>query len=133
MNFFKGRLARGGSQLVFVSGDTENPGVRLRLNDTLSRIGAKYIDREVILGIRPEDIEDVLTLTNPDPEATFTAQVEISEPMGAETYLYLNAGEHSFIARVRSMDKYAAHQEVKVCLDMERAHLFDPESEYALK
>ena len=65
----------------------------------------------------------------PDAEAI----VEVSEPMGAETYLYLDTGGHSFIAKVESGDRYEMQQKVKLHFDMNKAHFFDPESELVLR
>ncbi|HRI82724.1 MAG TPA: TOBE domain-containing protein, partial [Opitutaceae bacterium] len=59
--------------------------------------------------------------------------VEVSEPMGAETYLYLDTGAHSFIARVRASDRFDVNQKVKITFQMDKAKLFDPATENVLK
>ena len=86
----------------------------------------------VVFGIRPEDVHDTLTVTNPDPLRTAEVRVEVSEPMGAETLLYLDTGATSFIARVRPTDRFEVNQKVKVTFDLDHAHLFDPATEQAL-
>ena len=53
--------------------------------------------------------------------------------MGAETYLYLNSGEHSFIARVRASDRFDVGQKVQITFQMDQVHLFDPTTEDVLK
>jgi len=63
---------------------------------------------------------------------TIEVKVEVSEPMGAETYLYLDTGASSFIARVRPTDRFEVNQKVKVTFDLDQAHLFDPTTERAL-
>jgi multiple sugar transport system ATP-binding protein len=59
--------------------------------------------------------------------------VEVSEPMGSETYLYLTTGASAFIARVKPTDRFDAGQKVKVTLNLANAHLFDAETEKVLK
>jgi multiple sugar transport system ATP-binding protein len=86
-----------------------------------------------VLGIRPEDIQDCLTLQNPNPEQIVEVKVEVSEPMGAETYLYLQEGATSFIARVNPTDRFKAGQKVKLCLNLDKAHLFDATTEQVLR
>ena len=82
--------------------------------------------------LRPENIQDSLTLSNPDPNRTAEVNVEVTEPMGAETYLYLNTGASSFIARVRPTDRFEVNQRVRVTFDLDHAHLFDPSTEASL-
>ena len=52
--------------------------------------------------------------------------------MGAETYLYLDAGGTSFVARVRPTDRFEPGQKIKVTFVMEQAHLFDAATEAVL-
>ena len=52
--------------------------------------------------------------------------------MGAETFLYLKSGAHEFIAKVQSGERYAVEQLVKLSFNVDKAHLFDPETERAL-
>jgi multiple sugar transport system ATP-binding protein len=78
-------------------------------------------------------VQDSLTVSSPNPAHTVEVTVEVSEPMGAETYLYLDTGAHSFIARVRPTDRFEVNQKVKVTLRMDSAHLFDATTEQVLK
>ena len=134
MNFFRGalRLAAGGL-LEFVEKNEKGPPVTFLLDERLSRIGAGHAGKEIIFGIRPEDIEDAQRLDNPNPAHTIEVTVEVSEPMGAETYLYLATAATSFIARVHPTDQFEPGQSVKVALKISAAHLFDAQSEEILK
>ena len=91
------------------------------------------MNKEIILAIRPEDIRDLITVNNPIPGYTVQAKVEISEPMGAETFLYLNTGATSFVAKVRSTDRYEINQNIELHFELERVHFFDPETKNVLK
>ncbi len=133
MNFFKGRLKRAGNNLVFVETNTRSTPFQVQLTDDLAQKASAYADKDIVLGVRPEDAQDSLTLATPNPAHTIDVTVEVSEPMGAETYLYLDTGAHSFIARVRASDRFDVGQKVKITYKMDKAKLFDPATEHVLK
>ncbi len=133
MNFFKGRLEKGaGDRLVFVETNPQGAPVRVALDAALSAKGAGHVGKDVIFGIRPEDVQDTATASAPEPDHTVEVKVEVSEPMGAETFLYLHTGATSFIARVRPTDRFEVGQRVKVTFKVEAAHLFDATTEEVL-
>ena len=132
MNFFKGTIQRTGNHLAFVETNTAAAPLRFTLTETLSRQAAQHIGQPIVFGIRPENVHDTLTVTNPDQARTVEVKVEVSEPMGSETYLYLDTGATSFIARVRPTDRFEVNSRVKVTFDLDHAHLFDPASEKSL-
>ncbi len=133
MNFFRGTIRRAGPQLAFVeTAPAGTAAISLPLPESLARLAASYIDQPIVFGLRPENVHDALTLNQPDPAHTVTVRVDIAEPMGAETYLYLDTGATAFIARVRPTDRFSAGQTVQVTFDLDHAHLFDPKTEAAL-
>ena len=132
MNFFTGSLKRSGNHVIFTEKNTQSTPFSVQLTDELAAMAAAYVDKEIVFGIRPEDAQDTLNLASPNAEHTIEVTVEVSEPMGAETYLYLDSGAHSFIARVRASDRFDVGQKVQVTLKMENVHLFDPETEAVL-
>ena len=133
MNFFAGTVAPDGSQLVFV--EAGNPGrpLRISLDDALARKAAAHVGRPLVFGIRPEDVEEVLPAAETDPGRTAEVGIEVVEPMGAETHLYLNTGSNPFIARVRGSDRFEVNHRLKVAFRVGRAHLFDAATEQVLK
>ena len=133
MNFFKGKLTRSGNKVVFTETNSQGTPIAVELTDKLATIAANYIDKDIVLGIRPEDAQDSLNLSAPNPATTVEVTVEVSEPMGAETYLYLDTGAHSFIARVRASDRFDVGQKVQITFQMDKVHLFDPATESVLK
>lgn len=124
MNFLRGRLSGESGAVVF----TENEGgsVSLRL---VGRPGlSSYIGKEVVMGIRPEYCELVADGNGP-AGATFEAVVDLVEPMGAETFLYLKTGSGTAISRSHaSVDHRLTNQRVRFSVDLEKLHFFDPES-----
>ena len=55
------------------------------------------------------------------------------EPMGAETYLHLDSGATSCIARVQPSTRFKINQPFRVAFDLDHAHLFDATTEQALR
>ena len=93
-----------------------------------------YINKEVVLGIRPEDVVDASI--NHDFEIktdnSFKAKVDVLEPMGSEIYLYLDRDKHSFVARVEAESKADVGDEIKVGIDTRKMHIFDADTEKAI-
>ena len=129
MNFFdatlvkddKGTWVDSGSFRVKVPEQiSEEPRVK-------SQLGA-----EVIFGVRPEDIHDPEFAPPGIVASPVEAQVELTELMGNEIFLYLLAGDKPFMARVDPRTRAPVGQAVQVVMNMENMHLFDPRTEEAL-
>ena len=76
-----------------------------------------YIGKEVIVGIRPEDIHDDEAFISSRPEAVCNAYVEVTEMMGAETYLYLELAGEQFTARVNQRSTAKIGDTIKVAFE----------------
>lgn len=130
MNFFKGRLFRRENEVYFTEINQTGKPFTVLLERNLAAKASDFVDREVVFGIRPENITDEA------PGAKLAdvveVKVEMSEPMGAETYLYLDTGAHSFTARLRSGRRHEMDQKIRVYFVRGKAHLFDPETETAI-
>jgi multiple sugar transport system ATP-binding protein len=133
MNFFRGTLRAAGGHVSFVEDNGVGTPLALALDEALAAKSSQHIDQPVIFGIRPEAIHDSLTVASPDPARTAEVKVEVAEPMGSETLLYLDTGATTFVARVSPTDRFEAGQKVSVTFDLAHAHLFDPATELALK
>lgn len=133
MNFFRGVLKQEGGAVKFIETNTKGEPIKVTLDAALAAKGAPYLGQEIVFGIRPEDVLDTLIVENPNPAHTCNVTVEVSEPMGAETYLYLDTGASSFIARVRPTDRFEVDQKIQVTFKMEAAHLFDAKTEKVIK
>jgi len=133
MNFFRGTLRRAGGHVSFIEDNAAAPPLTVVLDEKLAARSSQHMDKPVIFGIRPEAIHDSLTMASPGSGPTAEVRVEVSEPMGSETLLYLDTGKTSFIARVNPTDRFDAGQKVQVTFDLTHAHLFDPETEQALR
>ena len=124
MNFLNGRIINKNGMLFFDEGSFQ---VKIFEDMTDKLLG--YEGKEVIFGIRSEDIYDKLFVSEAPPENTITAVVEVIEPMGSEVYLHMNTGTQIFTARVGGHDKPTVNQEIDLVLDMSKIHIFDKETE----
>ena len=122
MNLFEGDLSQDGDRLKFKEDSFE-----FTLPAEWQKAMTSYVGKRITFGIRPEDIGSEQATDEKFP--TIKAFVEVVEPMGAETYLYLNTGKHPFIARVDAHLKFKVGQEVELPLYMPKAHIFDTTTE----
>lgn len=133
MNFFAGTLARSGDGLIFKENNERASGLTIPLGPRLSAAGFSRIGRPIVFGIRPEDLHLSSDATQSASRPEIDVQVEVAEPMGAETVLHLTTGAHSFLARVEPTKVWAPGQAVRLAVDESKAHLFDAETELVLK
>ena len=90
---------------------------------------AEYVGKEVTLGIRPEDLHlEPEYMENPG-FGVITADLELSEMMGSEIYLYLNCGGSKLIGRVPSRFGSQADSKMTIGIDCEKLHVFDTVTE----
>lgn len=88
----------------------------------------KYIDKEVVLGIRPEGIS-VNMKPNDLKDNDILVKVEVKEMLGSETYLYLDLEGNKMIARVEPNIKVGIGENIHVAFDISKMHMFDKNSE----
>lgn len=91
-----------------------------------------YVGKEIVFGIRPEDVHDEPELIERWNDAKSTAEVEVTELMGAETYLYLNCEGNAVTARVDPASKAKAGDTATIAFKMNKMHLFDKETEVTI-
>lgn len=127
MNFMNGRVIKLNGKLYFDEGK-----FKVKIEDAMMPKLQNYLNKEVIFGIRPEDIYDKLFTTVSTPETTITVTVEVVEPIGSQVYLYLNSGIHNFTATVNAHQKANVDQKIDLVFDMKKAHFFNKDTEEAI-
>ncbi len=126
MNFITGNFASEGGSVYFKAGGV-NVEVPAGKAQVLQDKG--YIGKEVVLGIRPEDIHEEPIFLDASPNTVVNAHVEVAENLGHEMYLYINGvGPNTVIARVDGRAGLKEGSNVKLALDMNKVHFFDKES-----
>ena len=129
MNLFSGVIARRAGRLVFAETNPHGTPLTLALDGPLAAKAAARVDRPTVFGIRPEDLQETPT---DDPGTTAEFAVEVSEPMGSETFLHFGTGATPFIARVGPTNRVAVGDKIRLTFDLANAHLFDGETGQAL-
>ena len=129
MNLFTGKIIAQDGSLVFHEENPAGHPIQVRLPERLKDLAGSRGDQSTVLGIRPEDIAEV----SDQDEGAINIPLEIAEPMGAETYLYLNTGATSFIARVDPTATHKPGDPVSLQFDPSKLHLFDPASGAVLR
>ncbi|MGI5947588.1 MAG: ABC transporter ATP-binding protein [Lachnospiraceae bacterium] len=90
---------------------------------------AGYVGKTVTLGIRPEDLHDDEAALASNAKSVIEATIRVYEMLGAEVYLYFDIDETSCTARVNPRTTARPGDNVKLALDMTKAHIFDKETE----
>jgi multiple sugar transport system ATP-binding protein len=132
MNFLNGKLMTENGSLWL---DIED--FRLQMLPREENLDA-YIDKNVIVGFRPEDIVDKERAGFADSGNVMTAQIDVIEPIGSEELLYVSSGKHEFVAKIPEysvgfMEKRAmVEKEIELAFNMEKLHLFDKDTEKAI-
>ena len=127
MNFFDVKIQDG----YIISAD----GLNIKIPDgkysTLKDKG--YEGKEVVFGLRPEDIHAEQLVLDSMPEALVKTEVTVSELLGAETMLYSKLTGHEFVSKVGVNEAYVPGQEIELAFNISKAHFFDKETELVIK
>jgi multiple sugar transport system ATP-binding protein len=121
MNFFKGKLFQSDGHFVADLGS-----FAVTIPDELKSRYESVLNKDIIFGIRPEDIHDPSFAPPGISAQTVPVKVDVTELMGNEIFLYLVNGEHSFIARVDPRSKAKYGDTMEVVFNMDNFHIFDP-------
>jgi multiple sugar transport system ATP-binding protein len=122
MNLLEATLSLDGERAVLTG-----PKLKLALPKR-----AGFRDGKVVVGIRPEHLLLTGTGTAADGEG-FTSVVEVTEPIGSETYVYLAGEAGMVVARVPEEQTPKIGDKLTLRPEPARTHLFDPETEQRLR
>ena len=124
MNFFKAKLQRSDGKLIVDAGafQTTVPASRASRYES-------YVGKDVIFGIRPEDIHDPNFTPSEIVPSLVETTVDVTELMGNEVFIYLTLGAGSFVGRVDPRTSFRPGGRVQVALNMEHMHLFEVEGD----
>ncbi|MDE7161626.1 MAG: sn-glycerol-3-phosphate ABC transporter ATP-binding protein UgpC [Anaeroplasmataceae bacterium] len=128
MNFLHGKVNSKG---VFTTADGSQ---KVTIPEGKMKVVADkgYVDKDIILGIRPEDIHDDAVVLETYPDSIVEVTVDVAELLGAETNIYSTIGADSIIAAVPARDDLSKGSVVKLAFDMNHCHVFDVETEEAV-
>ena len=96
-------------------------------------IDGGYEGKEVVAGIRAEDVHDEEMFISNSPESAIDVTVRVYELLGAEVYLYVTIDEDiEMTARVNPRTTARPDDTITVAFDMSKLHVFDKETEQAI-
>jgi len=128
MNFFPGKLRRDNGKVLVDTGDFVVP-----IPAKKSKPFENHVDKDVIFGIRPENIHDAeFVPSNMDSEKV-AVKVDVTELMGNEIFLYLVSGKNTFVARVDPRSQLRVGEQADVAFNMDNFHIFDAATEEAIR
>jgi len=126
MNFIDVTIDRAEDGVYLVFG---NQRVLLPEGKAKALADSGFTGTEAVMGIRPEHIHDEEVYLSAAGDSAVAADVEVTELMGAETYLYLVIEGKKFTARVNPRTTAAPGANIKVAFETNKIHLFDKETE----
>ncbi|MFD2614032.1 ABC transporter ATP-binding protein [Paenibacillus gansuensis] len=129
MNFINGTLSEQGGELRF-----KTKGIDVIIPEGKAKaLRERGIGKEVILGIRPEDLHEEAIFLEASPNSIVNAHIEVAENLGHEMLLSLvGLGSGTVTARVDGRSGLKEGNNVKLAIDMNKIHIFDKETELAL-
>jgi len=121
MNFIEATLIQEGSAYFI-----DAVGFKVRLPEVFYPKVEPYVGRQVIFGVRPEDVAERVPTAVGVHGNTFKARADVVEPLGSETFVYLTCGSHAIVARMESPEQpLTVGQTLEVELRMSKTHIFD--------
>ena len=127
MNFFDATLVEQDGKMFIDGGSFKLP---IPESKRVQYIGQK--GKKTIFGIRPDDVHAANFAPPGITPAPLKADVDVTELMGNEIFLYLLTGKKQFIARVDPRTHARAGESIELIVNMDNMHLFDPQTEKSL-
>jgi len=126
MNIVTGRVTRDDGLKILVSDDEGE--ISFPVPPSEIRTVEPYLDRNVILGLRPETIARA-GVWEPAPHIfAFERTIDLVEPTGPDTMLVFTLGAPAAVARVRPEDRVLMGTQCRFEVDMTKAKIFDAET-----
>jgi multiple sugar transport system ATP-binding protein len=129
MNLLQGKVQKRADGIYFVE-NAEKDGLVAPLTGAIQSLASNYVDKNIVFGIRPENISES---PKAGPSIPLTTTVDIAEPMGAESIVYLKTGTGYLIARIQGEHLYQLGQKLTVQLAADKVTLFDPETQKVIR
>jgi multiple sugar transport system ATP-binding protein len=128
MNFMNATIVKEDEGSLFIKGE----GFKLPLPSDKKPQVEPHVGKEVIFGIRPEDIQDRKFAREELQGYCVKSQVDVSEPMGSEVLIHIKVGDSTLSARVDPHTEAKIGSELEVVLNMNKMHLFHSQTELNL-
>jgi len=128
MNFFEGKLVKDDGK-IFVNCDSFS----VQVPEDRVDVYAPHAGKAVIFGLRPEDIYDPRYESPDIVGRPVEGMVEVTELMGNEIFVFLKSGDNNYVARIDPRTNFHMGDKVQVTFNMGNLHIFDKETELAIR
>ena len=128
MNFLDATLVERDGKIAADCGD-----VILEIPEDKADIYRPYLGKDVIFGIRPEDTHDPEYAPPGIKRASVECRVDVTELMGNEVFVYLVTERLQFMGRFDPRTSARVGNTMQVAFNMERMHIFDKQTELAVR
>ena len=131
MNFFKAVLSIEDGEMYSTFGINK---IKVPQSRAKRLMDMSYVGKEIVMGVRPEDIHDEEIFINNSPETVIEAYVDVIEKLGNETILYMKVdGKEDYtVARIDARSKSQAGETLKLAIDANHIHFFDADTELTI-
>ena len=126
MNFIEAKVVESGSDVMLMFG---SHSIKLPESKAKKLIEGGYSDKEVVFGIRPEDVKDEEAFIANSPGSVLDATVRVYEMLGAEVFLYFAIDQFEMTVRVNPRTTARPGDTIKIAIDVSKIHIFDKDTE----
>ncbi len=128
MNFFNAELIKKGEDILI-----KTAAFAVKAPEDHRASLKDHVGKPVIFGLRPEDIHDPNFAPPHITSQTVDAQVDLTELMGNEIFLFMKSGDSEYVARVDPRTSYKMGDQVTMAFNMDNMHIFDKETELVIR
>ena len=128
MNFFNAELVQEGEDIVV---KTRSFSVNVPPDRRAALKG--HVGKTVVFGLRPEDVHDPNFAPPAIVAQNVETEVDLTELMGNEIFLFLKSGADEYVARVDPRTSYKMGDKVTMSFNMNNMHIFDKETELVIR
>ncbi|MDH5607178.1 MAG: sn-glycerol-3-phosphate ABC transporter ATP-binding protein UgpC [Anaerolineae bacterium] len=128
MNFFDAKITKENGKLFVDCGS-----FNLEIPAGKQKVYEGHIGKEVVFGIRPEDIHNPKFTPPEITPAIVSGIVEVTELMGNEIFVFVENNGHNFVARVDPRSNYNFDDQIELAFNMGNFHIFDKSTDQAIR
>jgi multiple sugar transport system ATP-binding protein len=128
MNFFPATIQQSDGKLI-----VDGKSLTLEIPEERVEPYQSYVGKQIIFGIRPEDIFNPEFAPPGIIAQSVDTNVDITALMGNEIFLFLKTGDHEFVARVDPRTTVTIGKPIQVVFNLANMHIFDRETELVIR
>ncbi|MBE5926043.1 MAG: sn-glycerol-3-phosphate ABC transporter ATP-binding protein UgpC [Lachnospiraceae bacterium] len=129
MNFLDAQVTQSGSDILLVFGANS---IKVPEAKAKALVEGGYVDKTVVMGLRPEDFHDEQAVLAVMPDSTIDVTIRLYEMLGAEVFLYFDVDQYSCTARVNPRTNARPGDTIKMAMDVSKLHIFDKETQQVI-